>query len=175
MPSEIVTADRTREVELRVQFAEGWLGLGAPADAQRELESLSDGERSLPAVLSLRWAILAALDQWNAAYQVALEQLDIVPQEVEGWINRSYALRRMNGDRLREAMEGLIEASERFPGEALVFYNLACYRCLFGQEELALELLQTAVSVSNRGEILLMAKRDPDLQPLWGRLDRVLK
>jgi predicted Zn-dependent protease len=150
--------------------AVGWLGLGNLAEAKVELSHLSTGLQHHPDVLEVRWMICAAEPHWEEALQVARELLVHAPDSSAGWLHQAYALRRVPGGGLQQAWDALLPASERFPEEPTIAYNLACYACQLQQLDLARQWLRRAMALGGQGPIQQMALADPDLQPLWDEL-----
>jgi Flp pilus assembly protein TadD len=63
----------------------------------------------------------------------------------ENWISLAYAQRRYLD--LQTAEKTLLEAQERFPEEATIPFNLACYACQLGRLDEAREKLAKAVGM----------------------------
>jgi Flp pilus assembly protein TadD len=145
----------------------GWLGLGAAADARAELAKISDANRHHPATLEVHWMLHAHEKDWSRALDIALAELTVAPDDSAGWLHRAYALRRVRDGGLPQAWEALLPAAEKFPGEPVIAYNLACYACQMQQTELAREWLQRAIAAGNQNSIKKMALADDDLKPLW--------
>jgi len=103
--------------------AAGWIELGCPAEALAELSALPPAGRGHPETLDVEWKALAGLREWERALEVAERLLEQTPEEVAGWIHRSYCLHELS--RTREAMEMLDPAYPRFPNDFVVPYNLA--------------------------------------------------
>jgi tetratricopeptide (TPR) repeat protein len=150
----------------QIRFAEGWLGLGNAEEAGKAIADLNSVEANQPDVLALRWSIHAAVEQWEEAHRVALIQLKVNSDDVRGWINQSYALRRMPDGGIRMAMEALLPALQKFPREVLIPYNLACYQCQLGDLEESRKYLRLAFKIGGRRQLLALALDDPDLKPI---------
>lgn len=149
--------------------AEGWLELGNPQEALRELECISRDSQNDPDLLELKWKIYAELKDWNIAYEIALKLLEVSPERPSGWVNRSYCLHEMK--ETEKAYSFLLEAAEKFPSEEIIAYNLACYSCQLGRMGEAKSWMITALLISDRREeIKRMALSDPDLEPLWDEI-----
>jgi Flp pilus assembly protein TadD len=144
----------------------GWLELGNPAEAELELLRVGVDHALHPAVLETWFSLHAARHQWSAALPIAEQIVELMPDDVAGWLHRSYALRRVSGGGLRAAWNALLPALEKFPGEATVAFNLACYACQLGDPERAWDLLYRAVQAGGEKQIVAMALADPDLAPL---------
>jgi hypothetical protein len=78
----------------------------------------------------------------------------------------------MKGGGLEAAWDALLPASEQFPKEPIIPYNLACYACQRQRLAEARTWLERAMRVGGREAITLLALKDPDLEPLWGELRR---
>ncbi|MEW6305781.1 MAG: tetratricopeptide repeat protein [Verrucomicrobiota bacterium] len=148
--------------------AEGWLELGNPAEAEHELASISEAARMHPDVLGTYWQLFAARKQWEDALAIGELMVKLNPDHLRGWIHQSYALHELK--RTREAWEQLRRVADQYPGESLIPYNLACYACQLGNHADALRLLQSAIKIDGKDNILPRALEDPDLVPLRDRI-----
>ena len=101
----------------------------------------------------------------GTALAVAETVVELLPGDLYGWIQRSFALHELK--RTAEAREKLKPAAKKFPKQHLVFYNLACYACQLGERKEALKLLGKAIDLAGKNDIRLKALEDPDLEPLW--------
>lgn len=154
----------------RLRAAQGWLELGLPVEAEAELASLGMVARQHPAALDLGWAAAAARLDWNRAHAVADESVRLHPDQVSGWIHRAYAVRRMPGGGLELALAALLPAANKFPGEAMVAYNLACYLVRLARIE---EGWRWYLEAERRGDacgVRALAVGDDDLREIWGRI-----
>lgn len=149
---------------------EGWLELGVPREAESELDRLPQSLHDEAAVLRARYAICAHRGDWHSAYEVAERQVRLHPDDASGWIHRSFAERRRPGGSLTEAFQLLKSAVERFPGEAVIPYNLACYCAQQAELDQAWDWLQLASRVGGTEFIRRMALADADLCALWPRI-----
>ena len=153
------------EYKKQIEAAEGWLMLGLPEEAWRELESIPSAGRGTVEFYRLAWEALGRQGRWEEALQMAEEWIERFPDHPGGWSQRSYALHELG--RTKEALERLIPAADRFPQEWVIPYNLACYACRLGRLDEARDWLQKAVARSSRELIRDVALRDPDLEALW--------
>ena len=151
-----------------LRAAQGWLELGNAEESYAELRQVPSDWRHHPEVLELEWHILARQQRWEASLPVAEQLALAAPQVPAGWVHRSFALHELQ--RTEEALENLLAAHHRFPKDPLICYNLACYECQLGRELEALEWLRQAFALGGRKQYRAMARRDPDLKPLWKRL-----
>jgi tetratricopeptide (TPR) repeat protein len=150
--------------------AAGWLELGNPAEAARELASVAPALSNHPDVLEVRWQIEAATEDWERCQASAGALIKAEPGRSSGWILLAYALRRVAGGGLQSAWDVLVAAADRFPKEPLIAYNLACYACQLGRPEEAWQWLESALALGNSQKVKNLALADPDLRALWPRL-----
>ena len=150
-----------------ISAAVGWVELGAPAEARAELAQLAPDLHGHPAVLEVRWLIAAEEKQWEEGLQIARSLLQVAPKRSSGWLHQAYALRRVPGGGVAKAWEALLPASEKFPKEPVIPYNLSCYACQMNQLDTARFWLQRAAAAGGKERIKSMALLDPDLEPLW--------
>jgi Flp pilus assembly protein TadD len=151
-----------------LRAAEGWIELGNHAEAKLELEMLPRQTWSHPEVLKVRWAIHAAEKNWAAALDVATALTETQPDELQGWVHRSYCLHELK--RTGEARDNLLRVVGEFPVSATVHYNLACYESQLGDLAKARDWLAKAFRIGGRRQMLAAALADPDLKPLWEEL-----
>lgn len=157
----------------RLRAAEGWFELGDEAEALRELEDISPAEKKHPAVLELRFQILAKKREWDTCRDIAGMMTKQLPNFAGGWLNLAYATRRATGGSEQAAFDILQPASERFPEEPTIPYNLACYVCQLGNLSEARKWLKRALAIGDKKQIKLMALNDADLKPLWEEIPKM--
>jgi tetratricopeptide (TPR) repeat protein len=145
----------------------GWLELGNRAEARAELALISTENQSHPGVLDLNWALFAAEKNWDAAFGFAQQLITTLPDEPAGWLHCAYALRRKTGGGVELARDFLESAAEKFPQEAVIAFNLACYECQLQQLDSARRWFKRACEVGEKKEIRAMALADEDLKALW--------
>ena len=148
--------------------AVGWLELGKPAESRIELDRIAPEHRTHPAVLDVRWRICAVVKDWLGALDAAERLIDLDPKNPCGWINQSYSLHELG--MTAKALDRLLPVAEKFPSNAFVHYNLACYACQLGNLQDARSWLEAAIRIKGRKRIRQMALSDPDLKPLWGEI-----
>jgi len=151
----------------------GWLGLDCPGEARESLSQVSARYQNHPQVLEVRWSLAAFERQWDAALQIAGEELAQSPEDAAGWLHRAYSLRRVNGGGLSQAWDALLPAAKKFPSEPVIAYNLSCYACQMRQLDIARHWLHRAVLVGRKESIKKMALADEDLQPLWPEIEEL--
>ena len=149
----------------RLEYASGYIGLGMHQDAAAELGLIEREERDSSEVLR-HWVMLYhETKEWVALIKVAEALAGTDPDEEQGWVSWAYALREL--DRVKEAQEVLLKA-EVLHGEscAVLYYNLACYACLLGDQIDAKRRLATAIKMD--AEFKNSALEDPDLAVMRG-------
>jgi len=144
----------------------GWLELGNWREAAAELEAVAPALSRHPAVLRLRYEIHAKAGHWDLASEDALTLTRTMPDEPGTWTQLAYATRRKPGGGIPPAKAILAAARQRFPDEALIVYNLACYECQLGNLPQARALLREAFQLDNPALLKQMSLDDPDLEPL---------
>lgn len=157
-----------RAAQIQVDAAEGWLMLKNPSAAAEELETIESAYYYHPRVLAVRWQIYAACRWWEAAWIVSTALCEIAPDYAPGWISQANALRYYKD--LRSAKKLLLSVVDKFPEEAVIPYNLACYTCQLGQLSEACRWLLKAFEAEKTVQLKLMALCDPDLKSLWDKI-----
>jgi tetratricopeptide (TPR) repeat protein len=151
----------------------GWLELGNHLEADTELDNITPGLRSHPAVLELRWQIYSKEEKWDACVDISTALVAANPEYPANWIHRAYSIRRAKGGGLLQAEAVLLEAWQKFPSNPIIPYNLACYACQLGNLKEAWEWLEKAFDIGDAKKIKLMALDDPDLEKLWVEIGEV--
>jgi tetratricopeptide (TPR) repeat protein len=155
------------EIERHLRAAIGFIELGMLEDAVSELESLPPEDRGRSSVLALRVEIYRTAGNWLLMEVVARELWKRHPDEPVYWTNLAWAVRRL--DTLVAARDILLEAVERFPGDAMTHFNLGCYACQLGDIEQAKMRVGKAIELD--AKFKLLALDDPDLEPLWREIE----
>jgi hypothetical protein len=153
-----------------ISAAVGWLELGNAAEARKELASITPAFQNHPDVLEVGWLVAADEEAWEEGLHIARRLLREAPERCTGWLHQAYALRRVPGGSVAMAWDALLPAYEKFPEEAIVAYNLACYACQMEQLGLAREWFSRAQKVGGKERINSMALQDPDLERLWDEI-----
>lgn len=76
---------------------------------------------------------------------VAKRSAEDDPRNVQWAISLAYAIRQANS--IQEATEILLNAEPKFPKEAIIKYNLACYFCQTEEIETAKNYLKKAFEI----------------------------
>jgi len=145
--------------------ARGWLELGNVREAREELKLISLPTRFHPSVLLVRWEIYARDGYWEFAHTIAHGLVAMAPEESKGWINRSIALHALK--RTPEAWCSLLTASQKFPKNPVIAYNLACYASQLGHLEDANQWLLKAFKLEPASQLKAASLKDSDIKPLW--------
>ena len=148
----------------------GWLELGNLAEAKAEVAQVSPGQQEHPDVLELRWSISAQGGRWEEGLQIAQALLRHAPERPTGWLHQAYALRRVPDGGLQKAWDALLPASDKFPEEAIIPFNLSCYACQMRRLDGARDWLKRAAAIGGKEKIKQMALGDSDLEPLWAEI-----
>jgi hypothetical protein len=148
----------------------GWMELGNLVEAQAELAQISPAQQEHPDVLEVRWLVSAEQKRWEEGLQIAQALLRRAPKRSSGWLHQAYALRRVPDGGVQKAWEALLPASDKFPKELIIPFNLSCYACQLQQLDTARDWLKRAVAVGGKEKIKQMALKDSDLEPLWDEI-----
>lgn len=132
-------------------------------DANEELEQIDPFNRAAPEVLAARLAIYRGLKKWELMREIANRLVDFQPHDVQWTISLAHATRRAKS--IQEAREILLNAEPKFPKEAVIKYNLACYYCQLHEIENAKNYLKKAFEIDLNSR--LRALDDEDLRALW--------
>ncbi len=115
------------------EIASGYAELGMYLDADTELEKIDPFNRAAPEILALRISIYCALEKWELMAELAKRLIEFQPDDPQWPVSLAYATRRANS--IEAAKDVLLNAERKFPKEALIPYNLACYECQLGNLE----------------------------------------
>jgi tetratricopeptide (TPR) repeat protein len=148
------------------QAAVGYVELGMFQDANDQLEKIDPFNRAAPEVLAVRLAIYRGLKKWELMQQIAKRLKQFEPDNVQWTISLAYATRRAYS--IDVAMEILLDAEAKFPREAAIPYNLACYYCQLGEMEKAKRYLKESFEIDLNWR--KPALDDEDLRPFWDSL-----
>ena len=146
--------------------AVGYTQLGMFFEANEQLENIDPFNRVTPEVLALRVEIYRGLEKWDLMQEIAQRLHEFSPHDVQWVVSYAYATRRAQG--LNAARNILFASLPKFPREAILYYNLACYDCQSDRIDSANENLKRAFQIDSRWR--LDALDDEDLKPLWDSL-----
>jgi tetratricopeptide (TPR) repeat protein len=145
------------------QAAAGYVELGMFLEANTELDKIDPFNRAAPEVLALRIAIYRGLEKWELMQEIAKRLADFQPDNIQWTISLAYATRR--AETIQAAKEILLSAESKFPKEASIKYNLACYYCQSRDVQNAKRYLKKAFEIDSNWRVA--ALEDADLQPIW--------
>lgn len=151
-----------------LRAAQGWLELGDWQSANDELEQLQPLTRALPSVLALRGEIYSAAKRWDNVIEIAGTLARELPDQSLGHLQLACALHELK--RTKEALGTLLPIADKFPGEWVIPYKLACYACQLGELSDARQWIAHAFKVGDAQRLKLRALDDADLAPLWGEI-----
>jgi Flp pilus assembly protein TadD len=156
-----------REDELKFakhfERAQGWLLLENHAAADRALRLIPAAFRERSEVQQFRAQLHLSAGRWARAVPLLRKLVKQEPTEPQYWVSLAFAVRR--AESIAAAEKILLEARERFPQEAVIWFNLACYAAQQARVADARDLLREAVRHESAYRDL--AKTDSDLTPLW--------
>jgi tetratricopeptide (TPR) repeat protein len=148
------------------QAAAGYVELGMFLEANTELDKIDPFNRAAPEVLAVRLAIYRGLGKWELMQEIAQRLADFHPDDIQWTISLAYAIRR--ADSIQAARDVLLNAERKFPKEAAIKYNLACYFCQTGDIQNAKNYLKEAFEIDLNWR--MAALEDEDLKLLWESL-----
>lgn len=151
----------------RLRKSDGYMDLKMWDCADAELARVPAAFRGTTLYRQLLLRLALERNRWSDAAELADALRQSEPDQACHWVQLAFATRRLQG--IEAARSILREAHDRFPREAIIPFNLACYECQLGDQETALRYLREAESLEPSCRAL--ALRDCDLAPLWPRLD----
>lgn len=143
--------------------ADGYLYLGMPAEALRELDEINPAEQKHASVLRARIRVLLHLKRWLDADELSALGQEVYPDENEFMVQRAFALHQLK--RGGEAVHVLLNAPEWIRRTGILHYNLACYEAQLGDMNTARQCIRAAIEINS--SFKKNARQDPDLQRLW--------
>ncbi len=148
--------------------AEGWLALGHWREANDELEQMTPEARDSVQVLKVQYATYAAARKWERAADVARAIIARAPGISFGYFHLASALHEMR--RVREAREVLLPVAGKSRDWTLG-YNVACCSAQLGELGAARAWIEKACQIGGSEKVKNYALDDPDLEPLWEKMD----
>ncbi len=140
--------------------AEGWLDMQRPQQALERIQTLLDTPGARPAGLVLQVRALIELKQYDEAL-TAMQELSHFNHDPD-WLDltQAWCFKRLGQlDRSIACMENLCQRQHQ---SAIGHYNLACYLCLSGKLQQALDELTLACGLDSRFRALLADEQDLD-------------
>ncbi len=135
-----------------LESAHGWLMLGNPREAARDLERIHPRYHAHPHVAEIRCRFLIEQKKWTQALDAAATQVISAPDRPNSWIYFAFCLHELR--QTKEAWEILTVAAKRFPKNHLIASNLACYACHLREFKSARRWVRRALKLLNHTEVL---------------------
>lgn len=153
----------SHETQRRLHAADGYMTLGLPDEALREIREIAVPERGASVVRLIRIRALLQLQRWSAAEKLSRQSATKYPEEEEFTVQRAFALHRMEHG--EEAVAVLHSAPDWIRRTGILHYNLACYEARHGNLTAARQCIDTAIQMN--ADMRKRARIDPDLAALW--------
>jgi tetratricopeptide (TPR) repeat protein len=153
--------EQSHEMQRALLAADGYLFLGLPEEALKELHAIPEQEDS--AVMRSRIRVLLHLKDWRQAEELSEEGNVLYPEENEFLVQRAFALHQLNKG--NEAIQVILGAPEWIRRTGILHYNLACYEAQLGDLGIARQCIRAAIQLNS--SFKKNARKDPDLQRLW--------
>ena len=144
----------------RLEAARGYLALGMPTHALRELAVIDPVAVDRLPVDLLRGDCLRESGRHAEAVQAYRRALANTPRDVAVYIGLGCCYKRL--DQLPKAITAMEEAYRIAPREPVVLYNMACYYALQGDKNLALSWLGRALRIEASLRKLIPDEHDFD-------------
>jgi len=153
----------TREWQRPLLAADGYLYLGMPSQALKELATIPDAEQHASPVLRARVRVLLHMKRWDAANTLSQAGASLYPDENEFTVQRAFALHQLRKG--TDAVKVLLSAPEWLRRTGILHYNLACYEAQLGDLTTARQCIKAAIEINS--SFKKNARTDPDLARLW--------
>ena len=150
------------QIRRKVTAASGFAELGLYQEAVEELEELPESSKDDVPVLATWLQVYQSWGKWSEAAAVADRLIQKDPDAADWYIALAFAIRRAQSLAAAEVI--LCAAVQKFPANATIRFNLACYYAQLGDLDKARSYLQRAIAMDE--SFKTMALNDPDLRPL---------
>lgn len=141
----VTARNRIRRTKIQRE-AEGYLEIGMSRQALDVLSRLGEAEGFDAHTFYLRGEALRMLERYAEAIAPLLRAAEAVPDDVHIWLALGWCYKRSG--QIELAIEALQRALSVEPAEeSLLHYNLACYCCLAGHKQRALDHLAQALAI----------------------------
>ena len=145
-----------------LRSALGWLELGSPEDALKELAQLDARQRMQRQALELKLVAEMKAGRWNAGADTGRLLCLREPKEPRFFIHAAYCLHE-TGD-TAAARNWLMTGPSELIEDPLFHYNIACYHAVLGEKGPARSHLKRAFQMDDQFREL--AEKDEDLSTL---------
>ncbi len=149
--------------ERALAAVDGYMFLGLPHEAQKELDAIRPEDQSSSPILRARVRVLLLLKEWQAASRLGERGCLLYPEDQEFVVQRVFSLHQLHRD--EDALTLLLSAPDWIRRTGILHYNLACYEARLGDISTARQCIRVAIEM-NAG-IKASAETDPDLLPIW--------
>ena len=154
------------EYQKALTCVQGYLELGMPLEALRELKALPEALRESPIAVEMHVVVLIRLERWKTAATQARKLCKLQPALPAGFIHLAYCQHETG--QTAAARETLMKGPKALHKEATYFYNLACYEAVLGDLDSARRHLARSIGINKR--FLEFARQDTDLAALHPEL-----
>jgi predicted Zn-dependent protease len=145
---------------------QGYMELGMPGEALKELQTLPVELAERPAVLEMQVVILIRAKRWRAALQASRKLCRLHPLLAAGFIHAAFCQHELG--KTEAARKTLLTGPRSLEKEGTYFYNLACYDAVLGDLEAARRHLARSIRLDKR--FREFARNDRDLAALHEEL-----
>lgn len=150
------------QIQRKVTAASGFAELGLYQEAVEELEDLPESSRDDILVLATWLQVYQCWGKWSEAAAIAERLIQKEPAAADWYIALGFAVRRAQSLAAAEVI--LSAALQKFPANATIHFNLACYYTQLGDLDKARRYLQRAIAIDD--SFKKVALTDPDLRAL---------
>ena len=150
------------QIRRRIVASSGFVELGLYQEAIEELAELPDNTKDNVMVLAAWLQIYQAWGKWAEGAAVAERLIEKEPDQADWYVALAFATRRAQSLSAAEVI--LSAALKKFPEDATINFNLACYYAQLGELDKSRFCLERAIQIDDRFK--MAALTDPDLRPL---------
>ena len=162
-----INPDKVRARQIKA--AEGYLTLGMPDHALRELDVIADQAEDLFAVWLFRGEALRMKLEHRQALDAFRKAHLCCPTELTALMGMAWCFKRI--DQLPQAIDTMKLAYQFHKMEPVVLYNLACYYALAGEKENALSWLGRSLRMDPEHKLLSQIPHETDFDLLRNDAD----
>jgi len=155
-----MTTESFKYRKKRLDAARGYLILGMPKSALRELRRIRKTEHCEFDLLLLRAEAFRDLNQFEDAIPCFEQALTLNSANLQAHLGLAWCYKRVN--RVSRAIDSLERARQYHPDEPIVIYNLACYFSLLGDKPKAIECLGRSLRMEPQLKQLISDESDFD-------------
>lgn len=151
-------------VERSLLAAQGYIELGMPEDALRELDEIPASEQDSEEVQQTRLFVFIQSHEWEKALKMCDTLREAHPDNTSAYVHGAFCLHELK--RTDEARAYLLAGPAELLHDPTYHYNLACYDAVLGHLDEARQHLRTSIQMDKK--FRAFAKDDPDLKALQG-------